>query len=191
MASKYAGLKGDFSVAIQAFADQAKEAIEASCREIIIKVGDSLITMSPVGDPDLWEVNKTSAQYNQAVADHNAALRKGGRLSPGEALKDGMDIVAPAGYVGGRFRNNWMFGIGSPDDSTTEEVDSSGNKSRARISEGVIEFQAGEVAYITNSLPYAIPLEFGHSTQAPNGMVRVTVARFQQIVLDTIEKHKV
>ena len=41
---------------------------------------------------------------------------------------------------------------------------------------------AGQVAFIVNNLPYAIPLEYGHSTQAPNGMVRITVERFQQIV---------
>ena len=29
--------------------------------------------------------------------------------------------------------------------------------------------------YISNALPYALPLEYGHSQQAPNGMIRVTV----------------
>ncbi|ATV18020.1 hypothetical protein CFN58_28435 [Pseudomonas avellanae] len=70
-------------------------------------------------------------------------------------------------------------------------LDPSGSKSTARIVNGVLEFRAGDVAYITNSLPYAIPLEFGHSTQAPGGMVRITVARFQQIVEAAIRNHQV
>lgn len=34
----------------------------------------------------------------------------------------------------------------------------------------------GTVIYITNNLPYALPLEYGHSKQAPAGMLRVTFA---------------
>jgi hypothetical protein len=73
----------------------------------------------------------------------------------------------------------------------SDEVDPSGRKSTARIVDGAIEFKAGDTAYITNSLPYAIPLEFGHSQQAPGGMVRITVARFQQIVLEAIRNNQV
>jgi hypothetical protein len=41
---------------------------------------------------------------------------------------------------------------------------------------------AGAVAFIFNNVVYIVPLEYGHSKQAPAGMVRVTVAEFQQIV---------
>ena len=154
--------------------------------------------MSPVGNPEVWAKNAVATQYNKAVDEHNSALRsdpqnlnKAGRLKPGRKLHDGMDIAAPAGYVGGRFRGNWMFNIGTPDSTTTEEVDPSGVKSMARIVGGAIEFNAGDTCFITNSLGYAIPLEFGHSNQAPGGMVRVTVARFQQIVLEAIRNNQV
>lgn len=198
MASKGAGLSGSFSAQIQDFADQAKEAIDATFRDIIIKVGTSVITMSPVGQPEIWKINKISLEYNKAVAEHNDNLRKNpqnfdkrGYLRRGLKLNDGMGILAPKGYVGGRFRNNWMFSVGTPDNSTTEAVDASGAGSMARIVNGAIEFNAGETAYITNSLPYAIPLEYGHSSQAPNGMIRVTVARFQQTVLEAIRNNQV
>ncbi|WP_256203847.1 MULTISPECIES: hypothetical protein [unclassified Pseudomonas] len=42
-----------------------------------------------------------------------------------------------------------------------------------------------------NNLPYAIPLEYGHSTQAPAGMVRVTLANFQHIVDEAIRNNSV
>lgn len=193
-----AGQSGSFALSLAEFAAQASEAIDASLREIIIEIGSSIIRMSPVGNPEIWAQNAVASQYNKAVDDHNSALRsdpanltKAGRLKPGRKVHDGMDIVAPAGYVGGRFRGNWMFSIGTPDNATTEEVDPSGAKSTARISAGTIEFKAGDTCYITNSLGYAIPLEFGHSTQAPGGMVRVTVARFQQIVLEAIRNNQV
>lgn len=193
-----AGQSGSFSLSLAEFATQATEAIDASLREIVIEVGRSVIRMSPVGNPEIWAQNSVASQYNQAVDGHNSDLRsdpdnmtKAGRLKAGRKLHDGMDIVAPDGYVGGRFRGNWMFSIGAPDSETTEEVDPSGAKSTARIVAGAIEFKAGDTCYITNSLGYAIPLEFGHSTQAPGGMVRITVARFQQIVLEAIRNNQV
>ena len=198
MSRSGAGQSGSFALSLAEFAAQTSEAIDASLREIIIEVGNSLIRMSPVGNPEIWAQNAVASQYNKAVEDHNSGLRnapanltKAGRLKPGRKLHDGMDISAPSGYVGGRFRGNWMFSIGSPDSTTTEEVDPSGAKSTARIVSGSIEFKAGDTCYITNSLGYAIPLEFGHSTQAPSGMVRVTVARFQQIVLEAIRNNQV
>ena len=189
---------GSFALSLAEFAAQTSDAIDASVREIIIEVGSSLIRMSPVGKPEIWAQNAVATQYNKAVDDHNSALRsdpanltKGGRLKKGRKLNDGMDIKAPEGYVGGRFRGNWMFSIGIPNNATTEEVDPTGTKSTARITAGAIEFKAGDTCYITNSLGYAIPLEFGHSTQAPGGMVRVTVARFQRIVLEAIRNNQV
>ena len=193
-----AGQSGSFALSLAEFAAQATEAIDASLREIIIEVGNSLIRMSPVGNPEIWAQNAVATQYNKAVDEHNTTLRsdpanltKAGRLRPGRKVHDGMDIVAPEGSVGGRFRGNWMFSIGAPDSATTEEIDPSGAKSTARITAGTIEFKAGDTCYIPNSLGYAIPLEFGHSTQAPGGMVRVTVARFQQIVLEAIRNNQV
>lgn len=198
MSNKYSNQPGSFALSLAAFAAKTNDAIDASVREIIIEVGNSLIKMSPVGTPEIWAQNAVATQYNKAVDEHNTTLRsdpanltKAGRLRPGRKVHDGMDIVAPEGYVGGRFRGNWMFSIGAPDSATTEEIDPSGAKSTARITAGTIEFKAGDTCYITNSLGYAIPLEFGHSTQAPGGMVRVTVARFQQIVLEAIRNNQV
>ncbi|WP_116867155.1 hypothetical protein [Pseudomonas syringae] len=218
MASKYAGLSGDFAAQITAFAAQATEAIDSSCREIIIEIGSSVIRMSPVGNPEIWVANMAFRDANTRAADDydfKVSLRntvinltesnftKSGKLKRGVKYAKPLTktervqnfnvngLVAGQDYVGGRFRGNWMFGIGAPDGTTTEELDPSGSKSTARIVNGVLEFHAGDVAYITNSLPYAIPLEFGHSNQAPGGMVRITVARFQQIVEAAIRNHQV
>jgi len=89
----------------------------------------------------------------------------------------------PAGYVGGRLRANWAVSFGAPSFRTTVETDKSGQATIMRGS-ATIQRAYGELdIYITNSLPYAIPVEYGHSQrQAPAGMVRVTVTEFQSFV---------
>ncbi|QBX41435.1 hypothetical protein E4T63_12905 [Pseudomonas fluorescens] len=198
MSSRLSSQSGSFALSLADFAAQTSEAIDASVREIIIEVGSSLIRMSPVGNPEIWTQNVVATQYKKAVDEHNAALRsdpanltKGGRLKKGRKLNDGMDIVAPKGYVGGRFRANWHISLGVVESVTFDEVDPSGAETTAALVAAMSDFTAGQMAYIINNLPYAIPLEFGHSTQAPSGMVRVTVARFQQIVQEAIRNNQV
>ena len=77
------------------------------------------------------------------------------------------------------------------DNSTTDNVDKEGAETLARIVAGASTFTAGQVAFITNSLPYAIPLEYGHSKKAPEGMIRVTVARFEQIIQEAIKGNQI
>jgi hypothetical protein len=213
-----AGQSGSFALNLAEFAAKATEAIDASLREIVIELGNSVIRMSPVGNPEIWAANVVHRVANTRAADDydfkvnirntiinldESNFTKAGKLRSGVKYAKPLTkaereqnfnvngLVAGKGYVGGRFRGNWMFSIGAPDSTTTEEVDPSGAKSTARIVAGAIEFKAGDTCYITNSLGYAIPLEFGHSTQAPGGMVRITVARFQQIVLEAIRNNQV
>ena len=139
--SKYAGQQGSFALQLAQFAEQAKEAVDASLREIVIELGNSLIRMSPVDT--------------------------------------------------GRFRGNWQFSIDAPAAGTLTTLDPTGAEASARLAGDSILFKAGETAFIVNNLPYAIPLEYGHSDQAPQGMVRITQARFQQIVLEAIRNNQV
>lgn len=139
--NKYAGQQGSFALQLAEFAEQAKDAVDASLREIIIEIGNSLIRMSPVDT--------------------------------------------------GRFRGNWQMTIDAPTASTLSTLDPTGAEATARIAGESILFRAGTTAFIVNNLPYAIPLEYGHSDQAPGGMVRITQARFQQIVLEAIRNNQV
>lgn len=196
--SKYTGLNGSFAESIRQFAEEAEQAIDATFREIVIEIGSSVIRMSPVGNPEIWARNTTAADYNKAVAEHNNGLRndpanlsKNGRLKPGRKLHDGMDIKAPEGYVGGRFRANWQFSIDAPADGELDDIDPSGNAAVAALRAQVSGLTIGQTAYIVNNLPYAIPLEYGHSKQAPHGMVRVTLANFQRIVDEAIRNNRV
>jgi len=89
----------------------------------------------------------------------------------------------PAGYVGGRLRANWTVSLVEPDNTTSDATDQTGQSTISRGSAVIGEADGIKDICITNSLPYAIPIEYGHSgVQAPQGMVRVTVQEFQQYV---------
>lgn len=100
--------------------------------------------------------------------------------------------AAPPGYVGGRLRGNWFATIGSPSGRVTNDKDASGEATKERAS-GSIKDAPGTWWWITNNVPYAIPVEYGHSqAQAPAGMVRITVenvkANFRKAVRDNEPK---
>ncbi|PNA03525.1 MULTISPECIES: hypothetical protein [unclassified Pseudomonas] len=213
-----AGQSGSFALSLAEFAAQTSEAIDASVREIIIELGSSLIRMSPVGNPEIWAANVAHRQANTRAADDydfKVAVRntlinldesnftKAGKLKRGvkyakPLTKTERDqnfnvngLVAGEDYGGGRFRANWHLSIGVVENVTFDEVDPSGTETIAALVAAISDFTAGQMVYLINNLPYAIPLEFGHSTQAPSGMVRVTVARFQHIVQEAIRNNQV
>lgn len=172
-----------FLAAIQLFVDGSKQEIEEAVRRTGIKILGRLVGMSPVGQPEIWQVNQTASAYNTAVREHNAALRddpanltKAGRLRRGLRVNDSMDIKKPEGYVGGRFKNNWYVGFDSQPTETNDTPDASGQGSNSRGLAVLEVFRVGQVnsIYFTNNLPYAQALENGHSNQAPGGMVGLT-----------------
>ncbi|BBV40586.1 MULTISPECIES: hypothetical protein [Citrobacter] len=172
-----------FLAAIQLFVDGSKQEIEEAVRRTGIKILGRLVDMSPVGQPEIWQVNQTASAYNTAVREHNAALRddpanltKAGRLRRGLRVNDSMDIKKPEGYVGGRFKNNWYVGLDSQPTETNDIPDASGQGSNSRGLAVLEVFRVGQVnsIYFTNNLPYAQALENGHSNQAPGGMVGLT-----------------
>lgn len=179
---------GEFADSVRRFAKVAKENTDKAVREIEINLFNSVITLSPVGRPELWASNRVANEYNVQVTAHNDALRdnpdnldKRGRLKRGRKLNDGMDIAAPAGYVGGRFRGNWQCSVGEPVNFSVDRIDPSGAAAMAEVLANV--GGAGKVTYLTNNLIYGPVLEYeAHSSQAPAGMVRVSVAKFGEFV---------
>lgn len=88
----------------------------------------------------------------------------------------------------GRFRGNWLVSIGSAQGGFTEDVDPSGVIIISDVKETVLTLKAGQTIYLVNNLPYARRLEYGYSTQAPEGMVRITALEFQPIVQAVAEQ---
>lgn len=91
-------------------------------------------------------------------------------------------LPAPKGYVGGSLRGAWQASIGTPDRSLLKRIDTAGNEASAEALSVANTVDVGDTFYLTNALPYAQRVEFGWSRQAPQGMVRRTVAEAQQVL---------
>ncbi len=90
----------------------------------------------------------------------------------------------------GRARANWQTTIGAPASGQVIAWNGPGGAASAALTEGAarIEDVSGDVAiFLTNNVPYIEPLEFGHSRQAPGGMVRRNIARFHYLVQDAAQ----
>ena len=186
-----------FLAAIQLFVDSSKQEMDEVVRRTGIKILGRLVDMSPVGQPEIWEVNQTASAYNTAVREHNADLRddpanltKSGRLKSSLRVNDSMGIKKPEGYVGGRFKNNWYVGFDSQPTQSNDTPDASGQGSNSRGVAVLEVFRVGQVSsiYFTNNLPYAVALENGHSGQAPGGMVGITALDAAQLFREAMSE---
>lgn len=82
----------------------------------------------------------------------------------------------PPGYVPGAFKNSWVVEVGGITPAPARTPNASGSASLAETSKlAELAKNPYQVIYIHNSLPYAWRLEHGWSTQAPVGMVSVTL----------------
>jgi hypothetical protein len=88
----------------------------------------------------------------------------------------------PLGYVGGRARANWQHGL-TLKKSELDKIDKTGAMTIGAILGSIPSDAAGKIHYLSNNVPYIHRLESGTlSQQAPNGMVAVTIAEFDNIV---------
>lgn len=217
-----AGVNDEFVEKINLWCAATKSDINAVARVSVFKMLGQIVQMSPVGNPELWAVNRRQSRRNKRQAQALAAayrsnaysytlkngtrrLRKGvkNRLALAEAQynnkhgpvknlrktrRAGGEIYRPKGYRGGRFRSNWQVGIGprptgwNNDITGPEEVLSKG--------QAVLQGFDGKdkTIWITNCVPYAVRLEYGHSKQAPQGMVRLTAQRFQSFLGEAVRE---
>lgn len=89
------------------------------------------------------------------------------------------------GYVGGRFKGNWQAGINSAPGGVLDGKDKTGGATTGKMI-GTIDGKAseGDAVYLVNNLPYAQRLEEGWSTQAPGGMVALSIQKFDGRVIN-------
>lgn len=89
----------------------------------------------------------------------------------------------------GRARGNWVVGVGDINSEQTGKLDKQGTQTVGNVANDIakIDWAVADKVYITNTLPYILRLEYGSSKQAPNGMVRSTLAAFQSIISRSIK----
>lgn len=76
----------------------------------------------------------------------------------------------------GQYRGNHRIGINSINTLANDDTNGALEQGIATITAGA---GVGKVVYLSNSLPYAVPLENGHSKQAPQGVYALA---FQEVV---------
>lgn len=88
----------------------------------------------------------------------------------------------------GRFRGNWQTTGVTPATGLIAGFDPTGNKAVNSAATFITNAPGWDTFTLTNNLPYAERLEYGWSKQAPTGIVRVNVVRFQQLINEEAAK---
>ena len=101
----------------------------------------------------------------------------------------GNEVVRLSPVDTGRFKGNWQLTIGAPSASSLLRYDESGGITLGDMQRVVRTLTPGQVAYIQNTVAYGYDLEYGSSGQAPEGMVRITQAKFAMLVNEAVRLH--
>ena len=112
----------------------------------------------------------------------------------GTSIKLFSAVIKSSPVDTGRFRANWTAAGVQPSTVTTDMTDKSGSAAIGAMTNYINSANGQMVFTLANNLPYAYKLEYGgypgdgpntvggYSKQAPAGVVRVNVARFQAIL---------
>ena len=114
----------------------------------------------------------------------------------GTSIKLFSAVIKSSPVDTGRFRANWLCAGVTPVPSVVDMTDKTGASATSEMV-GYINSAKGQMVFtLANNLPYAYKLEYGgypgdgpntvggFSRQAPQGFVRVNVARFEQILAE-------
>jgi len=76
----------------------------------------------------------------------------------------------------GTARGNWFPSLNKPSSEVDEKsVDKTGSTAINAAVKTAASAELGDTIWFTNNLPYILPLENGHSGQAPDGMVDINL----------------
>ena len=103
-------------------------------------------------------------------------------------IEVGSSVIRLSPVLTGQFKGNWALTIDTTYTQKTAPVDKEGQDTINELVRRAQSLNYGQTAYIVNNLPYGVPLEYGYSKKAPAGMVRITQARFQQIISQAVEE---
>lgn len=102
----------------------------------------------------------------------------------------GIAVVNITPVKTGRLKGNWQLTINSQATSSLNTFDPDGGDTINEILTKAESLTSGDIAYIANNVLYGRDIEYGSSRKAPNGMVRVTAARFLTIVEAAIARRR-
>lgn len=110
----------------------------------------------------------------------------GGKVQ--EALVNGSPVDT------GRFKGNWQVTANKPPLYALNQYDKDGAKTIAEGKRSIYAFMRGGGAvrsiHFSNMLIYANALEYGHSKQAPAGVVGIVAARLRSFITQAIKESR-
>lgn len=174
-----------FALDLKKWCEKADANVNQIVRNTVGNVIAAVDSRSPVGNRELWAINNVTLMNREMFQLFREDQGKS-RLSA-RAVAKKFPGLKPKGYVGGRFRANWQLGLDAPPTGELYDKKATSYPSGAATVAGnqdkiPILTAGGRMYYLVNNLPYARRLEEGWSSQAPQGMVAITVLEFQQYV---------
>ena len=110
------------------------------------------------------------------------AIKATEKTARGTAIALWRAVIFDSPVDSGRFRGNWIASDGAPIETTYSITDKQGTTTVNKATVSTLSSSDWQSLWLSNNLPYAQRLEYGWSDQAPEGMVRKNVIRFQDIL---------
>ncbi|MCB2186485.1 MAG: hypothetical protein KQJ78_08715 [Deltaproteobacteria bacterium] len=128
-----------------------------------------------------------NGDFAKALEDRAAELTRRAEEAAQEGFREfAREVILQTPQRTGLARGNWRSGHGDPPGGTVERL---GAPAALAEMEAAAEAPlAGRKLHLANNLIYIRDLEYGCSSQAPAGMVRINLERFRQAVLRAWQK---
>ena len=126
----------------------------------------------------------------------------GSMLQLQRMVVDGTSSLSGTPKDTGQAKSNWFIGVNEQvTNTTTDTTKRNMSQAQTKIAQAIANPDAVNYLTLTNSLPYIRHLEYGlyssnstsgktingYSTQAPNGMFRISTAQFERVFKQQIE----
>lgn len=101
--------------------------------------------------------------------------------------------IWPKGYMPGQLKESWGLSFNNTQRNLLGQFQSSEqNLATSGINLSVTNSNNGKTAAIYNNQPYAYRVEYGSwSTQAPQGMLRITIAEYPDLMKSNTLKYRI
>ncbi len=124
--------------------------------------------------------------FDEILGERLDAVQRGAATVVANAVAEGAPALGLPGTPvdTGFARSSWAVGVNGPPRFGTSgrRVDGAPVPPAPDLTAALVAVGAEDTVLIANNAEYIEPLEFGRSSQAPAGFVRLTVAAFPRIV---------
>ena len=124
----------------------------------------------------------------QKIAINNTNKLK--RVGASSFIGAAQEVTMRSPVDKGVFINNWFTEVNGVTSKTTTTASPNGSDRLKEALQKALRIKLGDNVSYANALPYAVPLEYGHSEKSPQGMVRITVGKWEFIVDGVARKVK-